>query len=222
MGPCWGGFSSHQNTCLSGASLGIGGLSLFGNYSMPAGAGAWKTVSSSLRGNSPPSLVMKMVTVMFTSQVRVPLKKRSFAGMCVCVGAHMFSFKCYLSITESNWKTHTSIQRGDTTRGKASTDPLLLCLHNSQRPSPDDVTALKWTLFFSGCGVQWGWTQYPWNLFAFQVWLSSLRELKTHLLAALFPVSYCHSYWPRAAKKNLIIRFALFLCLYAHRFLPCR
>lgn len=49
-----------------------------------------QAVSSSLRGSSL-SLVMKLASVMFISQVRVPLKKRSFAGVCtsVCTRVHV-------------------------------------------------------------------------------------------------------------------------------------
>lgn len=49
----------------------------------PASVGQPKTTFSSLRGSSR-SLVMKMISVMFISQVSVSLKKRRFAGMCAC------------------------------------------------------------------------------------------------------------------------------------------
>lgn len=76
-----------MNTCLPGAHLVTGGAGLHLATTPcqrePASVGQPKTTFSSLRGSSR-SLVMKMISVMFTSQVSVSLKKRRFAGMCAC------------------------------------------------------------------------------------------------------------------------------------------
>lgn len=76
-----------MNTYLSGAYLGTGGaglhLATIPGQREPASVSQPKTTVSSLRGRTL-SLVMKMISVMFTSQVSVSLKKRSFAGVCAC------------------------------------------------------------------------------------------------------------------------------------------
>lgn len=111
--PGW--FSSHLNTCLSGAGFGTGarGGAATPCQLEPAGVGRRKTViSCSLRGSSPLSLIRKMVSIMFTSQVGVPPEKRSVAG--VCARAHpRVPIRVLLSISKSDRKAHAAVQVGD-------------------------------------------------------------------------------------------------------------
>lgn len=146
-----------------------------------------QTISSGLRESHPSSLVMKVVPLMFTSQVRVSLKKRSFAGVCVCVCvcAHGSCSSVIFPLEKAIEKPTCPYKVGDTIWAEGTADSLLLWLHNSWCISPDEVTALKWILSFSERGALWGWTQHHWILFAFQVGLSSLWELKIHRHTAL-------------------------------------
>lgn len=94
----------------------------------PAGVGQPETVSSAVRGSSPPTVVMTVVSLLFTSQVGVSSKKRICADVCVCrrmcvcarvhVCAHVcaqLSFEGYFSIRKAIEKPTHPYKVDDTT-----------------------------------------------------------------------------------------------------------